>query len=91
MRRNKAYYRWHKRRIIKKKIDFLRHYGGAESIYAWTRDKPGKLAKGKIHCSCWMCRTKSYDHISHSDAKHIESITQKFKEFYQIYNEDNDF
>ena len=28
-------------------------------------------AKGKIHCSCSMCRTKSYDQMSHSDVRKI--------------------
>jgi hypothetical protein len=29
----------------------------------------GMLHKGKIHCSCAMCRSKSYDELSMRDKK----------------------
>ena len=43
-------------------------------VYAWTRDKPGRLSKGKIHC---LCRMKSYDYKSHSDRKKEDAYTQQ--------------
>ena len=81
MKRNTAYYRMQRRRIIRNKIRFLKRLGGNEYLYAWSRDKPGRLSKGKIHCSCWMCRKKSYDHISHRDEKHKIAAIQQFIEY----------
>ncbi len=33
----------------------------------WVYGEEGRLSKGKIHCSCPMCRMKSYDEKKHSD------------------------
>ena len=48
-------------RAIHRKEGILKRIGGEEYIRAWTGGTPGRLAKGKIHCSCPMCRKKSYD------------------------------
>ena len=69
MQRTKDYYRYWRNRIIRRKLGFLRRKGGENEVEAWTRGKIGKLSKGKMHCSCRMCRTKSYDCLSHSDLK----------------------
>ena len=69
MQRTRDYYRYQRNRIIRKKLGILRRKGGENEVEAWTRGKSGKLSKRKIHCSCWMCRTKSYDYLSHSDLK----------------------
>jgi len=81
MSRTRGYYREQRTRIIRKKIAFLRCLGGAKSVWAWSRGQPGRLAKGKIHCSCWMCRTKSYDELAHRDVKHAISAQQQMGEF----------
>ena len=69
MLRNRTFYYLQRRRTISKKIQLLKRIGGLENVIAWTRGQPGRLFKGKIHCSCWMCRKKSSDQISHRDAK----------------------
>lgn len=61
MNRDRSYYREQRRRAIRRKEELLRKISGEEYVCAWTRGVPGRLAKGKIHCSCWMCRRKSYD------------------------------
>jgi len=60
--KNRAFRRWQRNRIIQKKLGILKRVGrnysrlfGSSLIDAWTHGKPGKLAKGKIHCSCFMC------------------------------------
>jgi hypothetical protein len=58
----------------------LKKYGGNEYVFAWSRGKYGRLSKGKIHCSCWMCRTKSYDTISNADKKKFLSAQQQLKD-----------
>ena len=80
MQRNRAYYRWQRIRIIRKKVKFLKLLGGTESVMAWTHGQSGRLAKGKIHCSCWMCRIKSYDYLSHRDVKQLLSQAQQMEE-----------
>jgi len=80
LKRNRAYYRWQRNRIIRKKIGMLKRYGGAESVMAWTGGQYGRLSKGKIHCSCWMCRRKSYDYISHRDKSLLISSLQQLQD-----------
>ena len=79
MRRNKNYYREQRERAIERKYRLEQKRLGkslAEEIY--DEKRRGKLNKGKIHCSCWMCRTKSTDELSHRDKK------QKAKAQYQL-------
>ena len=56
---------------------------GDENVKAWTAGgtKIGRLSKGKIHCSCWMCRVKSYDYRSHMDARRIQGMTDEEREW----------
>ena len=77
LKRDRAYYRWQRKRTIKRKLALLKRIGGDEYVQAWTHGKPGRLTKGKIHCSCPMCRVKSYDNISNQDAKGNESTVQQ--------------
>ena len=84
MQRRKVYYRWNRSRIIRNKVRLLRRIGGEDNVRAWTNGEYGRLSKGKIHCSCYMCRAKSYDHISHRDAKHMISDEQQMKEYYSL-------
>jgi hypothetical protein len=58
----------------------LRKIGGEENIFAWSRGKRGRLAKCKIHCSCWMCRSKSYDMLSRADKRKLLSARQQVNE-----------
>lgn len=68
VKRSQDYYRYQRKRHIKRKMGILRRIGGEDNLACWTGDGYyGVLSKGKIHCSCWMCRTKSYDDWSHSD------------------------
>lgn len=77
MKRTRAYYRRQRNRTIERKLGILRMLGGEEYVYAWTRGAYGRLAKGKIHCSCPMCRAKSRDEHSHRDKKAFLSAKQQ--------------
>lgn len=77
MKRTRAYYRRQRNRAIERKLGILRRLGGGEYVYAWTRGAYGRLAKGKIHCSCPMCRAKSRDEHSHRDKKAFLSAKQQ--------------
>ena len=89
MERDRAYYRYQRKQHIKRKMGILRRLGGEEYLTAWTRDECGRLAKGKIHCSCWMCRAKSYDEPAHSDWKAQVGADQQVRE-YLLFEEAKD-
>jgi len=74
LNRDRAYYRYQRIRTINRKKGICKRLGGNELVEAWVRYKPGRLSKGKIHCSCWMCRRKSYDEKSISDVRKLESM-----------------
>ena len=61
MNRDRSYYRKQRKRVIRHKEGILWRIGGEAYVHAWARGATGRFAKGKIHCSCWMCRKKSYD------------------------------
>lgn len=61
MKRNRSYCRQQRYRTSGRKSEILKRIGEAEYVHAWTRGKWIRLAKGKIHCSSAMCRSKSYD------------------------------
>ena len=81
MRKNRAYRRSQRLRVIRRKICLLRKYGGDNYVLAWSGGgKTGRFAKGKIHCSCYMCRRKSYDFLSHADRKKLIAARQQLNE-----------
>ena len=61
MNRDRSYYRRQRKRAIHRKEHLLRRLGGEALVRAWAHGAAGRFSKGKIHCSCWMCRKKSYD------------------------------
>ena len=67
-------------RAIHRKEGILKRIGGEEYVRAWTGGTPGRLAKGKIHCSCPMCRKKSYDSPSVPDLRKREAFREQMKE-----------
>lgn len=69
MNRDRSYYRKQRRRTIQRKENMLRQLGSEAFVSAWARGAPGRLSKGKIHCSCWMCRRKSYDDLGIRDKR----------------------
>jgi len=81
---NRAYHRWQRQRTINRKVGVLNRIGGDEYVIAWTRGMAGRLAKGKIHCSCAMCRSKSSDQISLRDAKKVAFAASQWMELFQM-------
>lgn len=46
-----------------------------------NNEVPGKYAKGKIHCSCKMCKSyKFIKELKHSDAVKMEAANEQIKE-----------
>jgi hypothetical protein len=58
-RNTRDYRRFQRNRTVNRKRGILNRLHGIEHSYvAWRVS--GKFAKGKIHCSCWMCSYKPY-------------------------------
>jgi len=77
--RSKAYIRHQRERIIRKKWTILKDVWLQES-----EDMPvrGRLSKGKIHCSCRMCRYEQYHSIP--KAKHkakLKAMEQEIDDY----------
>jgi hypothetical protein len=68
MSRTRAFTRYQRNRHIIRKKRII----GATNCYYAKFD--GILSKGKVHCSCWYCRRKSYDEIKYSDRKKILAL-----------------
>ena len=61
MSRTRSWRRFQRNRVIHHKSMILRDYWKLNDADYWTPERYGVLSKGKVHCSCWMCRHKSYD------------------------------
>ena len=80
MNRTRDWHRFQRERAIARKAGILRRNWGTEEVFLWTGSKPGRLSKGKIHCSCRMCRRKSQDERSMSDNRKQISMLQQMEE-----------
>lgn len=74
MNRDRAYYRKQRAKHIARKKRMIKEWSTDGTTY-WICPN-GALNKGKIHCSCWMCRRKSYDDKSHKDLARIAAMNQ---------------
>ncbi|MFX3660983.1 MAG: hypothetical protein ACE3JN_13085 [Ectobacillus sp.] len=74
--RNRAYYRHHRRRAIKRKSKIAEHNG-------WYVPSNGYFAKGKVHCSCWMCSQKTNkDGFPHSQIIQLERLNSQLSDYF---------
>ena len=76
MSRSKAYRRYQRRTHINRK----KHVIKSQNDY-WHYQHDGELDKGKIHCSCPMCRHKSRDMASFSNQRKLISAIDELLEF----------
>lgn len=75
MNRTRGYYRYQRDRAIRNKYRKRQSLLGKKAtreFYDFENNHIGELSKGKIHCSCPMCRVKSYDELSHRDKLMME-------------------
>lgn len=61
--RDRAYYRKMRAKHIKRKKRIAEYYYG----FGWAYPFDGMYSKGKVHCSCRMCRSRDYN------GKHIKT------------------
>lgn len=72
--KNRKYRRRQRELHIKHKENIIRCHQLTEDTWMPVR---GKLSKGKVHCSCKMCRFDSY---THQDAKQAVSMLEALQE-----------
>lgn len=72
--KNRKYRRRQRELHIRHKENIIRSHQFAEDAWMPVR---GKLSKGKVHCSCKMCRFDSY---THQDAKQATSMLEELQE-----------
>jgi hypothetical protein len=76
--RSRAYYRHHRKRVINRKKAIVKH-----GFWHVKDEQFGRLAKGKIHCSCWMCRQKTWMHgFPKSEKARILGCQLKIAEYF---------
>ena len=80
MNRDRKYYRKQRKRTIHRKERILLKLGGEAYLRGWARGAVGRFAKGKIHCSCPMCRIKSYEYPQVHDLRQADDVAQQLRE-----------
>lgn len=73
--RSRAYFRHHRRRVIRRKSQIAKHTG-------WHSRFSGYFAKGKVHCSCGLCAVKTKnDGYPHSQIKQLERMNNQLHNY----------
>ena len=73
--RSRAYYRHMRRRVIRRKMNIVRSL-------EWYVPFEGWCAKGKIHCSCALCTTKTRKNgLPHSQKKQWQRLDQQLADY----------
>lgn len=84
--RNRATTRHQRRRVIQQKLYVVRNVWGRdekESILHPFIVHPGKLAKGKLNCSCRMCKYDKHYQIPKSTVvSKLELMQQEVDEYW---------
>ena len=75
-KRTRAYRRHQRTRAIAHKLYIIKH------IQFWdndmlTKKHIGKLAKGKVHCSCNMCKFEKHYEIEHHKYKSYRKVAEE--------------
>ncbi|MFJ7935800.1 hypothetical protein [Sporosarcina sp. NPDC096371] len=76
--RSRSYYRHHRNRVIQRKLKIARRLG-------WHVQDIGRFAKGKVHCSCWMCSQKTKrDGYPHSQVIQLERLRSQLADYFIV-------
>ena len=74
--RDSEFYRDERAKHIARKKKIIK-----EQNNYWYYEHEGELSKGKIHCSCWLCRHKSYDYPKIQDVRNKLRLNSSLKEY----------
>ncbi|MEK5038350.1 hypothetical protein [Sporosarcina sp. FSL K6-3457] len=74
--RSRSYYRYHRNRVIQRKLKIAKQLG-------WHVPYEGQFAKGKVHCSCWMCSQKTTrDGYPHAQVMQWERLSSQLVDYF---------
>jgi len=74
-----SYYRHHRFRVINRKLAITE--GILDNDY-WSK-RPGLLAKGKIHCTCWMCKRERFkDSPKRQDQAKLDAMALEIQDYF---------
>lgn len=77
--RNRQFRRNVRYKAINRKYRIREFLWGKHEVQEYYNENPiGELSKGKIHCSCPLCRTKSYDRLSKRDKSILSKMDYDF-------------
>lgn len=73
-----------RKKHIQRKVRILKDMFGRNNFSRWYGEVPkGKFSKGKIHCSCYLCKPHKYDKSETvSNKRKIESAEQDIEEYF---------
>ncbi|MFC0212118.1 hypothetical protein ACFFK0_06555 [Paenibacillus chartarius] len=75
--RSRAFYRHHRERVINRKKKVVK-----QGFWHVKDEQFGRLAKGKIHCSCWWCSEKTHRlGFPKSEKARIEGLMMQVTEY----------
>jgi len=81
VKRNRSYYRHHRERMIVKKVYIFTVIMGNELVGFKNGEYypfiTGKYSKGKVHCSCKMCKYHKHYKIEQNKYKHKKALMKK--------------
>jgi len=81
MNRSRSYYRRERKKHINRKKRIIKLVSGIGNEPYWYYRYEGELSKGKIHCSCPMCR---FYGPSYSDMIKKEKMDAREKEYKKL-------
>lgn len=86
-KRTKAYYRYQRNRSIQRKLTIIKNVWGYDEHSDREHPymlKPGKLSKGKLNCSCKMCKYKKHYDIPKKQTKStLDLMTMDVREYFE--------
>lgn len=85
--RNRAYLRHQRNRVIAKKVKIFTEFWGNELIVFKNEETStfpvGKWSKGKVHCSCKMCKyEKHYKIPKEKDKAKQQAMKKEVDDYY---------
>lgn len=85
MNHTRDYYRKQRAKHIARKQRMVKEWSMNGNCLYWVAPA-GALSKGKIHCSCPWCRSKSYDHKAAKDLARIEAMNESEKYYFNDWD-----
>lgn len=76
-KRGRAYKRQQRERVIQKKVYIYTIIWGNELGFA-----RGRYAKGKVHCSCRLCKFESFHHIEKEKYKNRTDVEKEVADYF---------